>query len=234
MTLNGILEWVDTVRPNPFTRGQKTAWINDLEASLWHEIFLRPMGGWKPKNAEEDGAMPLLLPDGWRRLYEAYLAAMMEFALGEFFHYENSMARYNGALAELGAWYAEEYAPVSNPARWVEYGTVTCSGADAEPAFLGCVPRNAAVLGAECRIREAFSPGCSLCLGTEEEPERLMAGESITPQLPGVYKSMGLRLWDEEPTGIWLRFEGTIPEQGQAVLRLLIQPPAGKGELPWK
>lgn len=233
MTLNGLLEWVDTVRPNPFTPGQKTAWINDLEASLWHEIFLRPLGSWKPKRAE-DGAVPLLLPDGWNRLYAAYLTAMMEFALGEFSHYENSMIRYSGALAELGAWYAEEYAPASNPARWVEFGTVVCNGEDSEPAFLGYVPRNAAVLAAECRIREAFSDGCGLCLGTEDEPERLMAGDGIPPQTPGVYKSMGLRLWDEEPTGLWLRFEGNAPAQGQAVVRLLIQRPAEKGELPWK
>lgn len=233
MTLNGILEWVDTMRPNPFSPGQKTAWVNDLEASLWHEIFLRPMGQWRMKDPEEDGGASLLLPDGWRRLYEAYLLAMMEFSVGEFGHYESSMARYNGALAELGAWYAETYDPARNPARWVQFGTVSFGEEGEARSFLGRISGDSAVLGAECRVVKELSPGCTLSLETEK-PERLLTEEHINAQMPGVYRCLALTLGEDEPEGVYLMCRGESPEQGKVSLRLLLQLPAGKGGYPWK
>ena len=231
MTLNGMLEWVDTMRPNPFTKSQKTAWVNDLEAGLWQNILLQSMSLWRPKSAE-DGAASLLLPAAWRRLYTAYLTAMMDFALGEFSHYENSMAQYNAALAELGAWYAREYAPAENPARWLPWVAVT-GGRAPETGPVGRLPEGAAALGAECRVEEAFAPDCRIALGTEAEPELFLRREEINAQTPGLYRRLGLRL-AEENWRILIRCENEEDGQGKLFLRLLVQLPREKGERPWR
>lgn len=92
MTLNEFLDWMDEVRPSPWSHEQKALWVNDLESSLFSRILLAPAGLWKARTAAKNGGDPLLLGDEWRKLYAAYVGAMMDYTAGENAAYANSMA----------------------------------------------------------------------------------------------------------------------------------------------
>ena len=220
MTLNEFLDWMDDVRPSPWSHEQKALWVNDLESSLWSQILLAPPGAWRVRTAARDGEKPLLLPESWRKLYAAYVGAMMDFAAGENAAYANSMALYNGYLAELGAWYAGTFEPAKRGPVWLKAGSVSASGLGEEALYLGQLPPGSAVLAAECRVTEAFDTEGSLCLGTEEEPALYLAADAGAE---GLSRSMAMTLPGEEG-GLYLTYTGEAPAQGAAELRLFIQP----------
>ena len=219
MTLNEFLDWMDVVRPSPWSHEQKALWVNDLESALWSQILLAPLGHWRAKNAAQDGESSLLLPDSWRKLYAAYVGAMMDFAVGENAAYANSMALYNGYLAELGAWYAREFDPAGQGPVWMKLPSVSASDLGEETVYLGEIPAGAAVIAAECRVKEDFDGVERLCLGTEEPVLYLMADDATV----GLFRSQALMLPGED-TALYLTRTGETPTQGVAELRLLIQP----------
>lgn len=40
MTISELLAYVDDVKPNAFTEGQKLLWLNELEARIQRDVFL--------------------------------------------------------------------------------------------------------------------------------------------------------------------------------------------------
>ena len=221
MTLNEFLDWMDDVRPSPWSHEQKAVWVNDLESSLWSRMLLAPPGVWRTKTAAKDGDAPLLLPDGWRKLYAAYVGAMMDYAAGENAAYGNSMALYNGYLAEFGAWYAEEFDPAKRGPAWLSMPAVAASALE-EAVYLGNLPAGAGVLGAELRITEAFDGTGELCLTSG-------AGELMAvfdPSSTGTQKQLSLTL-PMESGSVYLLHTGGDCTVGTAAVRLLIQPAAG-------
>lgn len=225
MTLNEFLDWMDAVRPSPWSHEQKSVWVNDLESALWSQILLASPGQWRMKTAARDGDKPLLLPDVWRKLYGAYVGAMMDFAAGENAAYANSMALYNGYLAELGAWYGAEFDPAKQGPVWKKLPAVAWTALAEGPVYLGMLPAGAAVLAAECRVTEGFDGGGRLCLGTEEEPALLLTAEG---EATGSERGFGLTL-SPEAQGLYLSYTGRGTAQGRAEVRLLIQRGAADG-----
>lgn len=225
MTLEQLLEWTDAVRPSPWTNIQKTAWISDLEAQLWTEILLRPLGGFAPYRWGRDGGRRLLLPDGWRRVYTAYLGAMIDFANGEFTQYENSMSLYNGCLNELGAWYAAAFDPAGRPARRVGLALADWEGLS-RLRFAGEAAPDSALLAAEWRVLEPFDGDGVLSLRTADGAA--LYEVDITNNLTGG----GCRPALIPPGGrdgtVYMDYAGD--ELGRGVMELwLLEQPAAKG-----
>lgn len=225
MTLNKFLDWLDTVRPSPWSHEQKTVWVNDLEAALWSQIFLGDPALWQDRTAAGDGERPLLLAASWRRLYAAYVEAMMDFAAGEFGQYANSMTLYNGWLGELGAWYGEHYDPAGAPPRWTERVSLGHGELTGGAAAVMALPPGEAVLAAEVRITEGFDQGLTLSLGTEEEPERYLAAEDVSA--PGRLRALRLSPAGTAGETVYLTLSGESAA-GRAEIRLYTQRPAGK------
>lgn len=222
MTLNEFLDWMDEVRPSPWSHEQKALWVNDLESSLFSRILLAPAGSWQTRTAAKNGDEPLLLGDEWRKLYAAYVGAMMDYTAGENAAYANSMALYNGYLAELGAWYAETFDPARRGPVWMTLPAARWDALREEGAFLGSIPAGAAVLGAEFRVTEAFDGGGSLCLTTG-------SGELLAccdPAAGGTKRVWAMTMPGERES-VWLLYTGAECAAGTASVRLLLQPAAG-------
>lgn len=222
MKLNEFLDWLESVRPSAYTEEQKTVWVNDLEASLWTEVFLQPMSLWKARSAGQ-GEAPLLLDESWRSLYAWYVWAMMDFASGEHAQYANAMAMYNQKLSQLQCWYAEEHEPSLRNARWTDWSAAAYTGA-AESIPVYSLQPGWAVLGAECRVTTPFEDGeTCITIGTEEAPDGLMAACQLTPAKAGLYRSLRFLAGDDGVRVIFV----SGGDAGEVRVRLLLQPPVG-------
>lgn len=217
MTANELFAWMEGMNPSPYTTEQKLLWLNDLEATLWTEVFLQPAGLWRGRTAAE-GDMPLLLPESRRMLYAMYLWAMMDFARGEYGAYANSMALYNDNLAQLQCWYAENYAPAMTGAVWTEWAVCPFDGGE-EPECIMTLPGGCAVLGAECRVVEAGDLQ-SVTLGSEDEAEGYLPAGIVDFSKNG--PSRFLRFTEPMDRDVYAGGTGT----GTVKFRLLLQPDA--------
>ena len=220
MTVGEVIRQTDQLMPNAFSLGQKARWLGDVDGQIWTGVLLQSAGDW-------DGAMHsgrrLLLPGLWRRLYDAYLAAMIDLGNGEYSRYANSMGLYNGWMQDFAAWYAKSFRPADRAAFWVKQGGAAYDGT----ALGGALPSGCAVLAAVCRVTEAFDGGAGLSLGLGSEGEALLRKVDITPESPGVYRQLRLLLpgSGERRVSPVLETEGT-PTAGQAEFFLLLQPGA--------
>lgn len=195
MTLDALLDRVDLERPNAWTRAQKTAWVSDLEASLWTQLLLQPQGLWRPLDPDGDGGTRLLLPDGWMRLYTSYLFATIDLSNGEFDRYQNSMVVYNAFLAELGAWYAAAFAPAQRQAEWTELGTAAYDELAEGVRFAGAVPAGAALLAVGLEAAEPFA-GSGKILLSMTDGTRLGEADMIG-RTTGLVRAVALPLGGE-------------------------------------
>lgn len=220
MTVGEVIRQTDQIKPNAFCLGQKARWLGDVESQIWTEVLLQSAGDW-------DGGMyssrRLLLPGPWRRLYDAYLAAMIDLGNGEYTKYANGMSLYNGWLQEFAAWYAQRFRPADRAAFWVRQGSAACHGTTAETGL----PRGYGLLAAVCRVTEAFDGGASLSLGLGSDGEALLRKVDIIPGEAGVYRQLRLVLPGSGERRVRAVMESEeTPTAGQAEFYLLLQPGA--------
>lgn len=216
MTVGEVIRQTDQLKPNAFSLGQKAQWLADVEGQIWTEVLLQSAGDW-------DGVMHsgrrLLLPGLWRRLYDAYLAAMIDLGNGEYTKYANSMNLYNGWLQEFAAWYAQSFRPADRAAFWTKAGRCEPLGTAAGITL----PGGYGVLAAVCRVTEAFDGGASLSLGLGSAGEALLRKVDIIPESEGTYRQLRLLLPSAGERWVRPALEGT-PTAGQAEFFLLLQP----------
>lgn len=217
MTVRELIAAVDALKPNGYTMAQKVAWVEDLEGEIWRDVFLR---------TETDGDFAagseraLLLPDSWRRLYQMYLAAMIDFSNAEYTKYANAMAAHNSAYQAFSAWYAEHFAPADRPARWARCACAAYNGTTGGLVL----PQGAAVLMAVCEVKCAFDGAeASLALGTARHPAALLTAQQIDPARSGCYGRRGFYM-PEAGDGRLCAVCSCDGAAGMAEFSVLIQP----------
>lgn len=218
MIVRELIAAVDALKPNGYTVGQKTAWIEDMENEIWREVFLRSAADGP---ASEGSERTLMLPDEWRRLYHMYLAAMIDFSNAEYTKYSNAMAAYNSAWAGFAAWYAERYTPADRPAFWTKAAVAAYDDTEVPGITL---PRGAVVLAAVCQVDEAFDAAdCAIVLGTARKPAALLSAADIQPGAKGRYGRRGLFLPERGDERLYARVSGGA-SAGAVQFAVLIQP----------
>jgi hypothetical protein len=117
MKINTIIDRVDTLRPNQFTREQKIAWLTELDSLIWDQVYLThvlPAGAsYAPYAPDVDGETELLAPAPYDGLYEHYLNAQMDLGNAELGKYNNDSEMFNAAYARYRGWWHENHKPVS-------------------------------------------------------------------------------------------------------------------------
>lgn len=222
MTLRELLDHMDTTRPSAYTPAQKTAWVSDLEAVIWTQILLQPMSLWHAYDADADADTRLLLPDGWRRVYTAWLDAMIDLANGEYNRYQNSMSLYNACISELGAWYADLYEPAMRPARWTDGVALAYTDLTDAASVAGEPFETGALLAAEWRVTEAFDTDGVLTVSTESG--EILCKVYIIANQTDVRTVLVLRLPTAGEGRMRIAYNGDAPGCGAGRLRLLMQP----------
>ena len=109
MTVQELLSYIDDIRPNAFTDGQKLIWLNELEARIQREVFLS--GELWQYRLPDDRETVLLLDPPHDAIYRHWMEAMIDYENGEYNKYQNTMQMFNAQWASFVAWFAEKYRP---------------------------------------------------------------------------------------------------------------------------
>lgn len=115
-TLQGVLDIIDSIKPNAFSEEAKTAWINEIEGLVQTEVFLLAIEDVVQYTWPENAAATLLAKPPHDKIYWVYLSAMVDFANGEYDKYTNTMQMFNQFFGEYMRWYARTYNPADGEA----------------------------------------------------------------------------------------------------------------------
>lgn len=93
MTAARVLEQVDTLLPNQYTRAEKLRWLSQAEGFVLREVFCRS-DALEP--LEEDTALVAEAP--YDELYRHYVEAQIHYCNGEMTRYNNAATCWNNGL----------------------------------------------------------------------------------------------------------------------------------------
>lgn len=111
MKLKTILQLVDSIKPNAFDPEIKVQWLNECEGLVQTEIMLLAPEEVIEYTWAEDQETELLAGKPHHKIYWVYLAALIDFAHGEFDKYNNAVTVFNAYFAEYQRWYTDAYRP---------------------------------------------------------------------------------------------------------------------------
>ena len=111
-SIGEIIRFIDDIKPNAFTEGQKLQWLNELEGKIQVLILRTPAEELRaayvlPGDADTD----TLVPRPYDKLYWMYLGAMIDFGNGEYSKYQNSMIMFNDAYEDFANAYLRAHRP---------------------------------------------------------------------------------------------------------------------------
>ena len=116
MTIQAMIDRVDTLKPNMFPPHRKIAWLSDLDGKIWQEIVQEHE--WMPSGIRYEGYdqdtspdTELLAPDAYADVYEHYLMAMMDNANRETGEYMKHMMMFNASWQTLCDYWNRKYMP---------------------------------------------------------------------------------------------------------------------------
>lgn len=111
MKIKDVIAYVDRVKPNDFDLAAKMIWLNEVEGLVQTEVFLWEDEDLITYHAETDTNTVLLVRPPHDKIYRTYLAAMIDFANGEYNRYANTMAQFKNGFSEFAIWFADRYRP---------------------------------------------------------------------------------------------------------------------------
>lgn len=117
MTIQAVIDMIDTLKPNMFPAVQKVAWLNDLDGMIYREIILNHHGAeryadFRGYDQDTSTNKQLLAPEPYSDVYKHYLAAQMDIANRETDEYNRSMVLYNKAWQNLADYWNREHMPI--------------------------------------------------------------------------------------------------------------------------
>ena len=118
MTIAGLIDMVDNLKPNQIEHGIKEEWLKNIEGQLWDEIILThedvPETVFDVKTAT--GGTELTAQPPYSDLYRFYLEAQIDLANGEMTRYNNSMMLFNGSWMAYRNYYNRRHMPITRVA----------------------------------------------------------------------------------------------------------------------
>lgn len=109
MTLRAVLAFVDKMKPgNPYDTDMKVQWLNELEGDIQSKL-LHTAPQEIIRYTAEDLDEELLIPVPYDKVYWMWVAAMIEFANGEYDKYQNTMQLVNDAYDKYAKWFHRKF-----------------------------------------------------------------------------------------------------------------------------
>lgn len=117
MTIQQTIDIVDALRPNTIPDQIKIGWLVTLDATLRQSVVAQHQAEGTPTlgtgaDLDPTPAGELLCGVPHHELYQYWLIAQIDFALGEITRYSNSMALYNAAVDAFAATYKAGHRPL--------------------------------------------------------------------------------------------------------------------------
>lgn len=109
MKLREVLDFVEKIKPgNPYDTATKIQWLNELEGDIQSHLM-----NTAPQEiiqyTEEDMETTLLIPAPFDRVYWPWVAAMIDFANGEYSKYQNTLQLVNDAYDKYAKWFHRNF-----------------------------------------------------------------------------------------------------------------------------
>ena len=120
MTLDQVIQMADSLKPNAFSTGAKTEWVNECEGMVQTQVMLLAIEEVITYDYASDKDKELLVIAPHSKIYWAYVCAMIDFANGEYDKYANSMQMFNAFFGEYMRWFAKVYRPADTHAGTIE------------------------------------------------------------------------------------------------------------------
>lgn len=107
-TMNGVIEYVDSLKPNVYTEEDKYKWINQLEGRISievhndEEVLMHKI----PDDADKELSVPAPFDD----VYSLYVSSMIDFHNKEWGNYNNTTLMFNERLEAYKKYYIQRNA----------------------------------------------------------------------------------------------------------------------------
>ena len=116
MTIIGAINHIDAVKPNAFNQDEKIRWLSVLDGIIKAEIIDTHGGAESVEFKEYDEETPLtqalLVPHPYDDVYIKWLEAQIDYSLGEYGKYNNSIMLYNAAYLAFEKYYHRIHEPM--------------------------------------------------------------------------------------------------------------------------
>ena len=109
MTMGEMIDRVDCLCCNAFSREEKVGWLARLEWMLKRNILDTHEGGLTFQEPGEN--VPLTAPEGFEGMYLHWLQAQIDLHSGEPERYNASISLFNTEYAAFESWYNRSYPP---------------------------------------------------------------------------------------------------------------------------
>lgn len=137
MTVKDVLDYVDEVKDNTFSRKTKLIWLNELEYRVQTDVMLLAADSVQSVPDEDDHE--LLVPAPWHEIYYDYLFMKLSEHLEESSEQNNRAATFDKAFGRFMKWWADTYEPRSGKAVFKGYYLVGPQGEKGEPGEQGVI-----------------------------------------------------------------------------------------------
>lgn len=97
VTAGQMIDRVDALTPNVYSREEKLRWLREAESSVVNDV-LRPLLG-QAESGEMMEDTALLAQEGYEALYRYYLEAQIHYANGEMTRCNNAISLFNRTQA---------------------------------------------------------------------------------------------------------------------------------------
>lgn len=119
MTIIEAIDYIDAIKPNTFTKTEKTKWLSNLEGIIYEEIVRTHEGAenviFSGYNDETPDDTILIIPAPYDEVYTKYLEAQIDYFNGETRRFNNTVLVYNAAYTNARNWYNKTHIPLSKP-----------------------------------------------------------------------------------------------------------------------
>ena len=119
MTVKDILDYVDEIKQNSFSRKIKLIWLNELEYRVQTDVML--LAAESITYIPDDDTYTLLVPAPWSEIYYDYLLMKLSEHLEESSEQNNRAATFDKAFTRFMRWWADTYRPANGNALFKGY-----------------------------------------------------------------------------------------------------------------
>lgn len=116
MTVIEAINKIDAMKPNNYTKADKTAWLSALDGVIKKEITDTHEGAEKVNFGGYTEDTPpdteLTVPAPYDEIYLRWLEAQIDYSNGEYGKYANSRLMYNAAYSAFERWYNRNNVPL--------------------------------------------------------------------------------------------------------------------------
>ncbi len=123
MTINDIIETVNTFKINNYDDKDKVKWLSNLDLTIKKELYdlfeEKEADGFTGYGEDTPLDTELLIPEPYgTEVYRHYIEAQINLANKEMNDYNNSMALFNNALSNYRVWYNNTHTHIQPELRW--------------------------------------------------------------------------------------------------------------------